>query len=240
MPRVTTTERSRPMKRTRNGILIPDVPIMAGGNLPNAVKGVSAGGVKKNPVDVPLETRQTSFLFRYTGNVTPLEALNYMRANNVPITLFQGHAPIEFPSNSDQWAKCFGWRSGLFTIPLASDSNTLVSSVYASVAPSSSQSAYLVFTDDNDNLISDPIEVTLQGIADSDTTMSLSISHLDVYSWYNLSLDVLAINSKYRFYVISPSINATTKTFNFYFPNPDNPSNNIPSSFVGWGSRLDP
>ena len=32
------------MKKTRNGILIPDVPIMAGGNLPNAVKGVSAGG----------------------------------------------------------------------------------------------------------------------------------------------------------------------------------------------------
>ena len=31
------------MKRTRNGILIPDVPIMAGGNLPNAVKGVSGG-----------------------------------------------------------------------------------------------------------------------------------------------------------------------------------------------------
>lgn len=27
------------MKRTRNGILIPDVPIMASGNLPNAVKG---------------------------------------------------------------------------------------------------------------------------------------------------------------------------------------------------------
>ena len=44
MPRATTTERSRAMKRTRNGILIPDVPIMAGGNLPNAVKGVSAGG----------------------------------------------------------------------------------------------------------------------------------------------------------------------------------------------------
>lgn len=43
MPRVTTTERSRPMKRTSNGILIPDVPIMTGGNLPNAVKGVSAG-----------------------------------------------------------------------------------------------------------------------------------------------------------------------------------------------------
>lgn len=32
------------MKRTRNGILIPDVPIMAGGNLPNAVKGVSLAG----------------------------------------------------------------------------------------------------------------------------------------------------------------------------------------------------
>lgn len=44
MPRATTAERSRPMKRTRNGILIPDVPIMAGGNLPNAVKGVSSGG----------------------------------------------------------------------------------------------------------------------------------------------------------------------------------------------------
>lgn len=29
------------MKRTRNGILIPDVPIMAGGNLPNAVKGMA-------------------------------------------------------------------------------------------------------------------------------------------------------------------------------------------------------
>lgn len=44
------------MKRTRNGILIPDVPIMAGGNLPNAVKGVSAGGVnwKKHAVDMGL------------------------------------------------------------------------------------------------------------------------------------------------------------------------------------------
>ena len=48
MPRATTTERSGAMKRTRNGILIPDVPIMAGGNLPNAVKGVSAG--KSNPL----------------------------------------------------------------------------------------------------------------------------------------------------------------------------------------------
>ena len=44
MPRATTTERSRAMKRTNNGIIIPDVPIMAGGNLPNTVKGVSAGG----------------------------------------------------------------------------------------------------------------------------------------------------------------------------------------------------
>ena len=52
MPRATTTERSRPMKRTRNGILIPDVPIMAGGNLPNAVKGVSAG-VGDNPLLTP-------------------------------------------------------------------------------------------------------------------------------------------------------------------------------------------
>lgn len=54
MPRATTTERSRPMKRTRNGILIPDVPIMAGGNLPNAVKGVSAGVVNKHIVDLGL------------------------------------------------------------------------------------------------------------------------------------------------------------------------------------------
>lgn len=56
MPRATTTERSRPMKRTNNGILIPDVPIMAGGNLPNAVKGVSAGGNdwKKHAVDMGL------------------------------------------------------------------------------------------------------------------------------------------------------------------------------------------
>ena len=52
MPRATTTERSRAMKRTRNGILIPDVPIMAGGNLPNAVKGVSAG-VGDNPLLTP-------------------------------------------------------------------------------------------------------------------------------------------------------------------------------------------
>lgn len=44
------------MKRTRNGILIPDVPIMAEGNLPNAVKGVSAGGAnwKKHAVDMGL------------------------------------------------------------------------------------------------------------------------------------------------------------------------------------------
>lgn len=52
MSRVTTTERSRPMKRTNNGILIPDVPIMAGGNLPNAVKGVSAGG-SIDPYSIP-------------------------------------------------------------------------------------------------------------------------------------------------------------------------------------------
>lgn len=57
MPRATTTERSRPMKRTSNGILIPDVPIMAGGNLPNAVKGNSAdGGVKWNKMGGYLES----------------------------------------------------------------------------------------------------------------------------------------------------------------------------------------
>lgn len=53
MERATTTERSRPMKRTRNGILIPDVPIMAGGNLPNAVKGVG-GGIPPHTVDLGL------------------------------------------------------------------------------------------------------------------------------------------------------------------------------------------
>lgn len=52
MPRVTTAERSITMKRTRNGILIPDVPIIAGGNLPNAVKGVSAGG-SIDPYSIP-------------------------------------------------------------------------------------------------------------------------------------------------------------------------------------------
>lgn len=53
MPRATTKERSRPMRRTNNGILIPDVPIMAGGNLPNAVKGVSAGAGKElDPLDI--------------------------------------------------------------------------------------------------------------------------------------------------------------------------------------------
>lgn len=51
MPRATTTERRRSMKRTRNGILIPDVPIMAGGNLPNAVKGVSGDNGKFDPLD---------------------------------------------------------------------------------------------------------------------------------------------------------------------------------------------
>lgn len=54
MPRVTTTERSRAMRRTNNGILIPDVPIMAGGNLPNAVKGVTSGGANQHAVDLGL------------------------------------------------------------------------------------------------------------------------------------------------------------------------------------------
>ena len=42
------------MKRTRNGILIPDVPIMAGGKLPNTVKGVSAGIINRHIVDLGL------------------------------------------------------------------------------------------------------------------------------------------------------------------------------------------
>lgn len=52
------------MKRTRNGILIPDVPIMAGGNLPNAVKGMSSGsGGELDPYDL-----STPFFLQNIGN----------------------------------------------------------------------------------------------------------------------------------------------------------------------------
>lgn len=40
------------MKRTRNGILVPDVPIMGGGSLPNAVKGVSSAEAGLDPFDI--------------------------------------------------------------------------------------------------------------------------------------------------------------------------------------------
>ena len=56
MQRATTTERSRPMKRTNNGILIPDVPIMAGGNLPNAVKGVGMSGTNWRKMGAKLQS----------------------------------------------------------------------------------------------------------------------------------------------------------------------------------------
>lgn len=69
MPRATTTERSRPMKRTRNGILIPDVPIMAGGNLPNAVKGVSgnSGEVAPNLLPFYIDVHTTLHLSATAG-----------------------------------------------------------------------------------------------------------------------------------------------------------------------------
>ena len=57
------------MKRTRNGILIPDVPIMAGGNLPNAVKGVSgnSGEVAPNLLPFYIDVRTTLHLSATEG-----------------------------------------------------------------------------------------------------------------------------------------------------------------------------
>lgn len=44
------------MRRTKNGILIPDVPIMGAGKLPNAVKGASVGGENWNKMGGYLES----------------------------------------------------------------------------------------------------------------------------------------------------------------------------------------
>lgn len=57
------------MKRTRNGILIPDVPIMAGGNLPNAVKGVSgnSGEVAPNLLPFYIDVHTTLHLSATEG-----------------------------------------------------------------------------------------------------------------------------------------------------------------------------
>lgn len=98
MPRATTTERSRAMKRTHNGILIPDVPIMAGGNLPNAVKGVSAGGGgdSDNLIDLGLPSgrlwcKSNINIASETGlNDTPFtQDASYFSWGNV-----EGHNPV--------------------------------------------------------------------------------------------------------------------------------------------------
>lgn len=82
MPRATTTERSKPMKRTRNGILIPDVPIMAGGNLPNAVKGFAE---KDNPLkDYMVDMELPSGFCWAKCDINTAKPLNI---NDTPFTL---------------------------------------------------------------------------------------------------------------------------------------------------------
>lgn len=93
MQRATTTERSRPMRRTNNGILIPDVPIMAGGNLPNAVKGVSAGGNDK-PLD-PLDVRCPFFIKNESADVALIKI--YKRGGNSP------SIEIDISQNAKDW-----------------------------------------------------------------------------------------------------------------------------------------
>lgn len=93
MQRATTTERSRAMKRTRNGILIPDVPIMAGGNLPNAVKGVSAGGNDK-PLD-PLDVRCPFFIKNESADVALIRI--FKRGGNSP------SIEIDISQNAKDW-----------------------------------------------------------------------------------------------------------------------------------------
>lgn len=92
MLRATTTERSRPMRRTNNGILIPDVPIMAGGNLPNAVKGVSVGNDK--PLD-PLDVHCPFFIKNESADVALIKI--YKRGNDSP------SIEIDISQNAKDW-----------------------------------------------------------------------------------------------------------------------------------------
>lgn len=80
------------MKRTRNGILIPDVPIMAGGNLPNAVKGVSAGNDK--PLD-PLNVHCPFFIKNESADVAQIRI--YKRNNDSP------SIEIDISKNARDW-----------------------------------------------------------------------------------------------------------------------------------------
>ena len=80
------------MKRTRNGILIPDVPIMAGGNLPNAVKGVSVGNDK--PLD-PLDVHCPFFIKNESADVAQIKI--YKRGNDSP------SIEIDFSQNAKDW-----------------------------------------------------------------------------------------------------------------------------------------
>lgn len=100
MARATTTERSRAMKRTRNGILIPDVPIMAGGNLPNAVKGVSSGGGEKDYSRIPffIDVKKTISLNNKEGLEISIDKENWS-----PVTQISLNAGIYyFRSNTGQ------------------------------------------------------------------------------------------------------------------------------------------
>lgn len=80
------------MKRTRNGILIPDVPIMAGGNLPNAVKGVSVGNDK--PLD-PLDVHCPFFIKNESADVAQIKI--YKRGNDSP------SIEIDISQNAKDW-----------------------------------------------------------------------------------------------------------------------------------------
>ena len=82
------------MKRTRNGILIPDVPIMAGGNLPNAVKGVSAGG------NIDPRDPTTPFFFENLsmeeGSITLTAGSTDLATDKVLLCSHDGHTWSEY------------------------------------------------------------------------------------------------------------------------------------------------
>lgn len=80
------------MKRTRNGILIPDVPIMAGGNLPNVVKGVSVGNAK--PLD-PLDVHCPFFIKNESADVAQIRI--YKGGNDSP------SIEIDISRNARDW-----------------------------------------------------------------------------------------------------------------------------------------
>ncbi len=81
------------MRRTNNGILIPDVPIMNAGKLPNAVKGVSAGGVNWREMGGYLEStsrlQQIDLLLPITEYIAEIKC---SMISNITNALFFGFA----------------------------------------------------------------------------------------------------------------------------------------------------